>query len=105
MDSDDEVLPDEISLPVEDTLDLHAFSPRDVASVTEAFLEAASASGWREVRVVHGRGIGVHREIVRAVLARSPFVSGYRDAPPERGGWGATIVRLAKIDEKSRAID
>jgi DNA-nicking Smr family endonuclease len=87
---DDEPVP----LPIEDALDLHTFAPRDVASVVEEYLIEAAARGFREVRVIHGRGIGVQREIVRAVLARHPLVESFADAPPERGGRGATIVRL-----------
>jgi DNA-nicking Smr family endonuclease len=87
---DDEPVP----LPIEDALDLHTFAPRDVASVVEEYLIEAAARGFREVRVIHGRGIGVQREIVRAVLGRHPLVEAFADAPPERGGWGATIVRL-----------
>ncbi len=94
---EDEPPPDpaeEVTLPIEDSLDLHAFAPRDVAAVVESYLEAAVEARLREVRIVHGRGIGVQREIVRAVLARHPAVAGFADAPPERGGWGATVVRL-----------
>ena len=57
-------------------------------------LAAAAARGFREVRIVHGRGVGTQRTIVRAVLARSPLVEEFRDAPPERGGWGATVALL-----------
>ena len=85
---------DAVELPIEDCLDLHTFLPRDVASVVEEYLEVARTRGWSEVRIVHGRGIGVQREIVRAVLARNPAVAGFVDAPEERGGRGATIVRL-----------
>jgi len=83
-----------IRIPIEDALDLHAFAPRDIPSVVDEYLEAASARGFSEVRLIHGRGIGVQRKIVQAVLARHPRVAGYADAPPERGGVGATIVRL-----------
>jgi dsDNA-specific endonuclease/ATPase MutS2 len=65
-----------------------------VASVVAEYLEAAHARGFAEVRLIHGRGIGVQRRIVQGVLARHPLVAGYADAPPERGGAGATIVRL-----------
>lgn len=91
---DDEATPDEVVVPLEDQLDLHAFAPRDVRSVTEAYLERALDAGWTEVRLVHGRGIGVQREIVRSLLANHPGVAAFRDAPPTRGGWGATIVEL-----------
>jgi DNA-nicking Smr family endonuclease len=90
----DAEIPDEFVLPLADHLDLHAFSPRDTRSVTEAYLEQAAAAGLSEVRVIHGRGIGVQREIVRSVLGTHPAVAEFFDAPPERGGWGATIVRL-----------
>ena len=87
--------PDEpVEIPIEDALDLHVFTPRDVASVVEEYLHAAAARGFREVRLIHGRGIGVQRQIVRGVLARHPAVETFSDAPSERGGWGATVVRL-----------
>ena len=83
-----------VELPVEDALDLHAFSPKDIPSVVESYLEAAAEAGYREVRVIHGRGIGVQKKRVESVLSRSPLVEAYRAAPPERGGWGATLVWL-----------
>lgn len=92
----DESMPDEVVLPVEDRLDLHAFHPRDVRSVVEAYLDEALAAGFGEVRLIHGRGIGVQREIVRSVLSRRPEVERFFDAPPDRGGWGATVVRLKR---------
>ncbi len=91
---DERDLQAEVRVPIEDALDLHAFRPRDVASVVEAYLEAALAAGHREVRLIHGRGIGVQREVVRSLLGRHPAVEAFVDAPPERGGWGATVVRL-----------
>ncbi|PYN26797.1 MAG: DNA mismatch repair protein MutS [Candidatus Rokuibacteriota bacterium] len=81
-------------MPIEDALDLHTFAPREVALVVGDYLEAAHARGFTEVRLIHGRGIGVQRKIVRSLLARHPLVAGYADAPPERGGAGATLVRL-----------
>ena len=86
--------PEPIALPIEDSLDLHTFAPRDVASAVEEYLTEAAARGFREVRIIHGRGIGVQREIVRGVLSRHALVESFADAPSERGGWGATIVRL-----------
>jgi DNA-nicking Smr family endonuclease len=85
-----------VRIPIEDALDLHAFAPRDVASVVAEYLDAAHARGFAEVRLIHGRGIGVQRRIVQSVLARHPLVAGFADAPPERGGAGATIVRLRR---------
>ncbi len=81
-------------MPIEDCLDLHAFLPRDVVCVVEAYLDAAVEHGWTEVRIVHGRGIGVQRRIVQGVLARHPAVVGFVNAPEDRGGRGATLVRL-----------
>ncbi|HXV75465.1 MAG TPA: Smr/MutS family protein [Candidatus Polarisedimenticolaceae bacterium] len=95
---DDEGPPEEIAVPIEDALDLHAFRPADVRSVVEAYLDEAVEAGFEEVRLIHGRGIGVQREIVRTLLARHPAVVEYRDAPAERGGWGATVVRLRRFD-------
>src|SRR3972149_2068249 len=87
-------IPPQVVLSLEDHLDLHPFRPEDVRSVVESYLEAAVEAGFLEVRLIHGRGIGVQREIVRSVLSRHPAVVGYADAPPEGGGGGATLVRL-----------
>lgn len=89
MDSDEPV-----RLPVTDVFDLHTVPPRDVAGVVEAYLEEAHAAGFKALRIIHGRGIGVQREVVRKILARTPYVLDYRDAPAEAGGWGATVVTL-----------
>jgi len=86
--------PDAVELPIEDSLDLHAFAPRDVKRALEAYLHEARTRGFPLVRIIHGRGIGVQREIVRKVLERTSFVAEFHDAPPEAGGWGATVVRL-----------
>ena len=86
--------PEPTILPIEDSLDLHAFAPRDIPSVVGEYLEQAVARGFREVRLIHGKGTGTQRAIVRSVLARHPAVDEFFDGPPERGGWGATVVRL-----------
>lgn len=86
--------PSEVVLPIEDAIDLHAFAPRDVREVVRSYLEAAHGRGMREVRLIHGRGIGVQRAAVRAVLEGHPLVASFADAPPGRGGWGATVVVL-----------
>jgi len=83
-----------VRIPIEDALDLHAFAPRDVAAVVADYLEAAHARGLTEIRLIHGRGQGVQRSIVRSVLTRHPLVTGFADAPADRGGWGATVVQL-----------
>jgi dsDNA-specific endonuclease/ATPase MutS2 len=85
---------DAFEVPITDVFDLHPFAPRDVKAAVEAYLEEAHARGFTALRIIHGRGIGVQREMVRAVLSRAPYVMEYHDAPPEAGGWGATIVTL-----------
>jgi len=86
--------PPPVELPIEDSLDLHSFAPRDVPSVLEEYLVAASAAGFTEVRIIHGRGRGVQRARVRELLARCPLVLRAWEAEPGRGGWGATVVEL-----------
>lgn len=81
-------------VPIEDWIDLHGFQPREIPSVVESYLEAAAEKGFREVRLVHGRGKGVQRQRVRALLADHPLVEHFRDAPGHRGGWGAQLVVL-----------
>jgi dsDNA-specific endonuclease/ATPase MutS2 len=85
---------DPIRIPIADVFDLHSVPPRDVQGIVEAYLDEARRMGFRAIRIIHGRGIGVQREIVRAALARTSFVVSYGDAPPEAGGWGATIATL-----------
>jgi DNA-nicking Smr family endonuclease len=79
-------------IPIEDTLDLHAFAPRDIPSVVEEYLHAAHEAGFREVRLIHGRGRGVQRGIVQSVLERHPLVECFYDAPESH--LGATVARL-----------
>ena len=85
---------DVVVVPIEDHLDLHTFRPRDIPEVVESYLEAAAEQGFREVRLIHGRGTGFQRRRVREVLAQSPWVASFSDATPARGGWGATLVWL-----------
>ena len=87
--------PEPVRLPIEDVIDLHTVPPKDVEGVVEEYLVEARAAGLRQLRIIHGRGIGVQREMVRAALSRTPFVADFRDAPAEAGGWGATIVTLS----------
>ena len=70
------------------------FIPKDIPSVVEEYLEQCSQAGLKEVRIIHGRGTGVQRNIVRSILQRHPLVLSFRDAPPEAGGWGAAFVLL-----------
>ena len=78
-------------VPIEDSLDLHTFQPREIAMVVEEYLYQAMAKGFREVRIIHGRGIGVQREIVRGILTRHRNVQSFHDAPDR----GSTTVVLA----------
>ena len=91
---------DPISIPITDTFDLHTIAPADVKAAVEAYLEEAHKLGLTAIRIVHGRGIGVQREVVRAALARFEPVIDFRDAPQEAGGWGATIVTLRSIQSR-----
>ena len=86
--------PEPIRLPIEDSLDLHPFTPKDVRPVVDEYLKEAAGHGFREVRLIHGRGIGAQRASVQSLLAGHPLVLRFFDAPPERGGWGATVVML-----------
>lgn len=91
--------PDGVVVEIRDVFDLHSIPPRQVRAVVEEYLDEAHKRGFRFVRIIHGKGIGVQREIVRSVLARKPFVIDFKDAPPEAGGWGATVVTLAASAE------
>jgi DNA-nicking Smr family endonuclease len=99
---EDDPFPDAVIVPIEDALDLHPFAPRDIPAVVASYLEAAAAAGFREVRLIHGRGRGFQRHRVRRVLEDHTLVLGFCDAPPERGGWGATLVHLAPPDVPRR---
>ena len=81
-------------IPVTDVFDLHSVPPRDVKAVVEEYLTEAVRLGFKALRIIHGRGIGVQRETVRAILGRRPEVIDFRDAPLEAGGRGATVVTL-----------
>ena len=91
---DDFPLGEPVRIPITDVFDLHSVPPRDVKAVVEEYLAEAHRLGFKALRIIHGRGIGVQREMVRAILKRTSFVERYRDAPAEAGGWGATIITL-----------
>jgi dsDNA-specific endonuclease/ATPase MutS2 len=86
-------------VPIEDSIDLHGFQPRDIPSVVEEYTRAAAEHGFGEVRLIHGRGTGFQRQRVRQVLAACPWVERFADAPATRGGWGATLVWLRPLRE------
>lgn len=79
-------------LPIDGTLDLHAFRPEDVKDVVADYVEAAHQAGLREIRLIHGRGIGVQRAVVHAALARHPLIDEYWDAPESH--LGATVATI-----------
>jgi len=83
-----------IKLPIEDHIDLHPFRPKDIPSVLEEYLEQSQQAGFHEVRIIHGKGKGVQRNIVHALLRKHSAVESFRDAPLEAGSWGATLVVL-----------
>ena len=94
----DNPFPDAVEIEITDVFDLHTIQPREVSAVVQEYLEQAHEKGFRSVRIIHGKGVGVQREMVRSILAKTNFVIDWTDAPPEAGGWGATIVRLKTND-------
>ena len=86
--------PEPFELEITDTLDLHAFAPRDIKAVTESYLTEARNKNFKLVRIIHGKGIGVQRDTVRKVLAETDFVKSYKNAPEFSGNSGATVVEF-----------
>jgi dsDNA-specific endonuclease/ATPase MutS2 len=85
-----------VVVPIEEALDLHSFHPSETLAVVDAYLDAALEAGFEEVRLIHGRGRGVQRDRVRRLLGDDPRVSDFYEAPPGRGGWGATVAKLVQ---------
>jgi dsDNA-specific endonuclease/ATPase MutS2 len=94
---EDDPFPEPVEIEITDVFDLHTILPRDVKRVVEEYLLLAGEKRFKVVRIIHGKGIGVQREMVRSILARTDFVLDWTDAPPEAGGLGATIVRLKPV--------
>jgi DNA-nicking Smr family endonuclease len=85
---------DPVVLPIEDSIDLHPFAPKDIPSVVDEYIEQCKRAGILEVRIIHGKGAGVQRNIIRSILQKHPAVESFHDAPLEAGSWGATKVIL-----------
>ncbi len=95
--NDDDVAPDaEIRFPIEDTIDLHTFLPKEVPSLLEEYLSECAKAGILEVRIIHGKGKGFLREKVQSFLRRFELVESFHLADHTGGSWGATIVHLKK---------
>jgi hypothetical protein len=94
MTDDNTPFPEPIVIEITDVFDLHTIPPKQVKAVVAEYLREAYAKGFPVVRIIHGKGIGVQREMVRTILSRTPFVIDWTDAPPDAGGLGATIARL-----------
>jgi DNA-nicking Smr family endonuclease len=89
-----------IQIPIEDVLDLHTFRPQDIADLLENYFDECIKAGIFAVRVIHGKGKGIQKRQVQRILQKNPTVKSFKDAPPEAGGWGATLVELKPpVDE------
>ena len=83
-----------IRIPIEDVLDLHTFRPQDIADLLDEYFSECIKAGIQSVRVIHGKGKGIQKRQVHKILKKHPLVQSFSDAPPEAGGWGATMVTL-----------
>ena len=86
-----------VRIPIEDWIDLHTFSPKEIPSLLEDYLWECQKKGFQEVRIIHGKGRGVQMHIVHSFLRKSPLVESFKLAQPEAGGWGATIAYLRPL--------
>jgi dsDNA-specific endonuclease/ATPase MutS2 len=89
-----------IQIPIEDVLDLHTFRPQDIADLLENYFDECIKAGISSVRVIHGKGKGIQKRQVHKILQKNPQVKSFKDAPPEAGGWGATLVELMPQADK-----
>lgn len=92
--------PEVVTIEFQDVIDLHSIPAKQIRAVVEDYLEEARRRRVRLVRIIHGKGVGVQREIVRSILERTAWVVDFRDAPAEAGGWGATIVTLSANEKR-----
>jgi DNA-nicking Smr family endonuclease len=87
---------DPIAIPIDGVLDLHTFSPKEVKDLVPEYIGECLRRGITEIRIIHGKGTGTLKATVNAVLKKDPRVAGFKDAGTDRGGWGATLVRLTR---------
>ena len=83
-----------IRIPISEVLDLHTFQPKEVPDLLTDYFTECIEAGIRTVRVIHGKGKGILKHRVHSILKKNALVQSFKDAPSERGGWGATIVEL-----------
>ena len=95
----DDPFPDPVTIEFQDVIDLHSIPAKQARAVVEDYLAEARRRRVPFVRIIHGKGIGVQRDLIRSILERTPWVVDFRDAPVEAGGWGATIVTLSVGDD------
>jgi dsDNA-specific endonuclease/ATPase MutS2 len=92
--------PDPVELEITDTIDLHSFQPREIRQVVEAYLEEVRKKGFETVRIIHGKGIGVQREIVRKLLTEKDYVKSFKNGDEfSGGGAGATVVTFKRLKD------
>jgi hypothetical protein len=92
--------PEPVRLEITDVFDLHEIAPRDVERAVREYLFEAHRAGFRSVRIIHGKGRGVQRRLVQHVLSETPYVRGWTDAPPQSGGWGATVAHFTRVGDR-----
>ena len=81
-----------VQIPITDELDLHTFLPREIPDLIDDYLAECRDRGFEQLRIIHGKGSGMLRRRVHTLLGKHPLVMSFQEAPPEAGGWGATLV-------------
>ena len=89
-----------VKIPIEGVLDLHTFRPKEIKDLVPEYIEECARAGITNLRIIHGKGSGTLRRLVRSLLEKSPHVAGYKDADLGGGGWGATVVRLRRRNQE-----
>ncbi len=88
-----------VIIPINDVLDLHTFQPREVSDLIYHYLSECFDAGIFSIRIIHGKGQGILKKRVHAILEKNVMVESFKDAPPEAGGWGATLVFLKRAEK------